>query len=226
MPLTCEELYTRFRIEVDDQDASDPLWSEAEVYSYMDLAQKEFARITDCFNGTDTADITADDPMVAISDRFTKIRSAKLASTGRPLRVFNYLDMEGQQFEDYGLQSLSSNWETIVGTPTAIVLDMVQNEGRLVGIPTVNDTLNLVVYRLPLTDIEDDTSTIELQVYEYQLMLLDWMKHLAYSKQDAEVFNPGASNSAKSAFTDNANKAKREYKRLRRKNGVVRYAGL
>jgi len=227
MAYTAEELHDLFRAEVDDLDPSDPLWSEVEVYSYMDRAQKRFALKTDCFSDTDTAAITTDDEFVAISSRFTKIRSAKLASSGRSLRIYNYSDIETESYDDdYGSNIFQTNWEALAGTPNVIVLDMKANNGRLVGIPVADDTLNLVVFRMPLTDIEDEHSSLELTDTEHQLALMLYMQHLAYSKQDTDTYNARIAADKKSDFDDYAKEARLRYQRLRRKPGTVRYAGL
>lgn len=227
MSYSVAELLDLFRIEVDDLDSSDPLWSEPEIYRYMDRAQKRFAEKTDCFADTATTPITADEPFVAINSRFTKIRSAKLNSSGRKLHIYNFSDIESDGYtDDYGSNVFSLNWEATTGTPSALVLDMKANNGRLVGIPTESDTLNLVVYRLPLTDIENDGSDIELTDTEHQLALLSWMQYLAYSKQDADTYNGRIAASMRDTFYDYTEQARLRYQRLRRKPGTVRYAGL
>lgn len=225
MAYSAEELHDLFRAEVDDLDPSDPLWSAAEVYSYMDRAQKRFALKTDCFSDTDTVAITADNEFVTISSRFTKIRSAKLASSGRSLRIYNYSDIETESYDDdYGSNIFQTNWEALAGTPNVIVLDMKADNGRLVGVPVADDTLNLVVYRMPLTDIVDDTSSLELADTEHQLALMVWMQHLAYSKQDTDTFNARIAADKKNDFDDYVDEARLRYQRLRRKPGTVRYA--
>jgi len=59
MTLTPDALLDLFRSNVEDTDEDDPLWTDVEMYSYMDEAQKAFARGTDYFSDSLTPEITA-----------------------------------------------------------------------------------------------------------------------------------------------------------------------
>jgi len=222
-----DELLELFRKEVDDLDTSDPLWTDTECYAYMDDAQKEFARLTDCFADTGTTPITADDAWVVINPRYTRIRGARLASTGRKVFPVRYDEVEQAFLEDdYGLQSLSANWEALTGTPRYLVTDMISDKGRLVGIPADDDTLNLVIFRLPLTDIEDDGSEFEVTDLRHQRAFIHWMKKRAYEKHDTQTLNTKLSRDSELQFRSYAEEAKHQYRRLRMKAGTIRYGGL
>ena len=61
-----EDLLSLFRSNVEDTDENDPLWSDVEMYSYMDEAQKQFARETDYFMDASTPDPPAIGPRVRL----------------------------------------------------------------------------------------------------------------------------------------------------------------
>jgi hypothetical protein len=235
--MTPADLADLFRSDVDDTDANDPLWSDDEVYSYMDRSQKKFARETDYFSDSSTAEIvqltvTADDPVLTLNPRVTKIRSARLLSTGRQLTPKKYQDVENDGYGDNDYDSYATftttNWEDSTGNPIILITDWENEKVRLVPIPTVNDTVNLRVYRLPLVDITEDTPSFEITELEYQTGLLYWMKHLAYLKNDADVFNLQLSEEGRRLATMFMDDADRNIQRLRAGStvGAVRYGGL
>jgi len=235
--MTPSDLADLFRSDVEDTDATDPLWTDDEVFSYMDRAQKKFARETDYFSDASTTEITqititADDPVLSYDPRITKIRGARLVSTGRQLTPKKYEDVEADGYGSNDYDSYATfttlNWETSTGNPIILITDWEKDKARLVPIPTANDTLNLRVYRLPLSDITEDTSAFEITELEYQTGLMYWMKHLAYLKNDADVFNLQLSEEGHRLAIAFMQDADRSLKRLRAGStvGVVRYGGL
>jgi len=236
--MTPEDIVELFRLDVDDTDANDPLWSDLEVYNYLDEAQKQFARETDYFSDASTADIciatiTADDPWVTLDPRVTKIRAAQLGSTGSKVTPVTFAQMEDQPntVDTYGSPfnfSSTYKWQQATGTPRFAVTDMERNKLRLASIPQVDDTLNMQVYRLPLKDITEDSARFEVEETEYQRGLMYMMKYLAYSKNDVDTFEQDLADRAMAAAAAFHYKAKRDMKRRRYSShtGTVRYAGL
>ncbi len=236
--MTPEELAELFRSDVEDEDANDPLWSDTEVYSYMDQAQKQFARETDYFSDVTTSEIvdvsvTTDEPFISLDPRITKIRGARMVGTGIKLVPKKYEDMENtgyarDAYDSYAF-SQSINWESATGTPRFIVTDMEPNLGRLVPVPQTDDAIKLRVYRLPLEDIsEANNSEFEITETEYQRGLMYYMKYLAYQKNDSDVYNEQLSKEAFALFQDFIDRVRRDLKRLRFGStvGTVRYGGL
>jgi len=237
--MTPEELADLFRSDVEDTDTDDPLWTDIEVLSYMDRSQKMFARKTDYFADASTTEIvqvsvTADNPFIALDPRITKIRGGRLVSTGRRLDPKKYNDVERNGYgssTDYGssFSFSNTNWETAKGSPVTIITDLEKDKGRLVPIPTINDTINLHVYRLPLLDIDiDNCDAFEITETEYQTGLIYYMKFLAYQKNDADVFNIDLSNLAKELADDFMKDARNALRRQRFSStvGAVAYGGL
>ena len=235
--MTPEELRDLFRSDVEDTDELDPLWSETEVYQYMDQAQKYFARETDYFTDVSTAAIvnaavTAADPFVTIDPRITKLRGARLSDGTKVTPVkYDDIDRVGYARDAYDTMQFSNNinWESDTGVPRFAITDMEDDKLRLVPIPTANDTLNLRVYRLPLEDITEDCNTsFEITEYEYQRGLMYYMKYLAYQKNDSDVYNAELAAEALSQWGDFIGRVRRalDRKRFGSTTGVVRYGGL
>jgi len=236
--MTPEELVELFRLAVDDTDANDPLWSSLEAYSYLDEAQKQFARKTDYFSDASTpnivqAPITANDPWVSISPRITRLRSAQLASSAGRLAFVTLAEMEVETSPAGGYPSplgasTDYQWMRATGTPVFAITDMERDKLRLVNIPTVADTLVLSVYRLPLLDITEESAALEIIETDYQRGLLFYMKHLAYSKNDVDTYQQALADRAlaeANSFYIEAHRAVRR-KLFSPHVGVVRYGGL
>lgn len=232
-----EELAGLFRSDVDDTDTADPLWSDDEVYSYMDRAQKQFCREVDYFADASTVEIvqvpvTAANAFVDLDPRITKIRGARLASTGRRLEPKQYDQIEQSIYarDAYTPDWLPQveNWETATGNPTLIITDLEKDKGRLVPIPVANDTINLHVYRLPLDDILPETAEFEITENEYISGLMFWMKYLAYQKNDADVYNRELASDARDDWDDFITRTRGYFRRKRfgSTRGTVVYGGL
>jgi hypothetical protein len=253
--MTFDDLATLFRFAVDDTDANDPLWTDTEIYSYADGAQKEFARRTDYFSDASTTaivdivinkvDLTANPVVIndthklfALDPRVTKIRNARLVSTGQKIIPKKYDDIGSSEFngDDYG--SSSFDWETSLGEPRFLVTDMERGKVRVVPIHTSNvanpsaddllDTIRLHVYRLPLDDITETYQGLEVVEEDYQRGLLFYMKYMAYGKNDIDTYDERLQATALLNHETFIQGAKADLRRLRFSSttGVVRYGGL
>lgn len=234
---TPEALLVLFREDVDDEDGgvggADYLWSDAEFYRYLDRAHKEFVRRTNILKTATNAAlvdlvVTADDPIVTPDPNVLHPTRAKLALATRPLDIvpFEELDM-GFLSNDYGLH-LSSDWETVTGTPRFLITNWDELKWRLTPIPVVSDTLKLVVQYLPTTDIDEATKAdpIAVSILDDQMIMLDYAKYLAYRKQDADVYDVNLSNSFLESFLRDANDRKIAIKLKRHQTQNVRYGGI
>lgn len=235
--MTPSDIADLFRSDIEDTDADDPLWTDDEIFSYMDQSAKVFARTTDYFADASTTEIVdvpvvATEKFVALDPRITKIRGARLAATGIEIVPITYANMNqsgyGRDAYDNFAFSSPVNWETATGNPTRIITDLEKDKGRLVPIPIVNDTINLFVYRLPLEDITEDIGSFEITEVEYQRGLMYYMKYLAYQKNDSDVYNEQLSEAAfvlADSFMDRAKSALRR-QRFSSTISTVRYGGL
>lgn len=220
--MTAEELLELVRVELDDTE-EDYLWSDATLYRYIDLAQREFAKRTECFKDFTTeaiveVDVSANESTVAFDSRIIRIEKAYLRSEDTELSVVNANEI-ADEYDG------TTSWKSATGTPEFLVLDGDSTYGRLVPIPTVNDTLDLFVVRYPLRAISASYTTLEVKDVRHQYQLLDWVKHLAYSVNDADVSNPELAQAHATKFLAYCQEARGEFLQKHRRPGTVKYGG-
>jgi hypothetical protein len=226
--MTPGDLLKLFRIEVDD--TKQPyLWSDDLVYSYMDYAQKEFARLTYLFSDASTDSIvtvavSANTPFVDLSPLILRIRHAALLSTMRPIDVTTLSEMQvGYTVSDYGTLS-TTTWDRAIGSPKYFVTDIEIYKGRLVPIPQADDTINLIVYRLPLEDLTSASTELEIVDTRYQRDLILLMKSMAYGKHDSDVYNEDLADKYFKLFTARCDEVYWELSRARASEWATRSA--
>jgi len=219
-------LLEKFRLEV--FDTVEPfLWSDDEALEYMDDAHKMFCRLTDGIPDA-TSDLTiidflAGDEWLPIDERVLKIRKAYLASTNKPVGLINFEDLGSVTHDTYGYP-IPTFLDNSTGDVTQIVLGMEQDQVRLIKIPEVDDTMRLIIYRLPLTDITATGQAFEIH-QRHHVHLLHWMKHRAYSKHDAETFNKGKADEFEMKFRNYCEQSRVEGETRRHKERTVSYGG-
>ena len=99
---------------------------------------------------------------------------------------------------------------------------------RWIHIPEVDDTVQLLIYRLPLETIAEDQTGFdfpEIGVEHVEHLML-WMKARAYGKQDAETFDKGKRDRYDAEFRNYCEAATAEWNQYKHKNRVVAYGGL
>jgi len=235
MALETSDIINLIRLELDDPelpgsgDSSDSLWSNEELYHYLDEAQREFARETLClpdFTYFNSVAVTADDPWVAIDDRIVELRKVYLNSTGLPIEVITLQEFEhgSADSSDYGSRVLNGDWQTSKGPPRYIITDMEADKGRLYPIPTANDALTLSVYREPLEEVE---SGVDLEISpRFRRSLVQKACAMAYAKDDAETYNEVAMNKRLILWRDALDSALSFFRKKRRRAPVVMYGGI
>lgn len=221
------ELYDRFRSDVVDVEKP-YLWSEEEVYGYMDAAHKLFVRDTggigDATSAATEVAVVAGEAYADVSPSILKFRQAFLASNGAELRIINTQDTGAISASDYGV--LRSINVATPGPVTHMVVGLERGKVRWAQVPVVGDTVNLVTYRLPLATIVRDGQEFEIGE-EHHIYLLQGMKALAYQKQDAETFNRASAKENKDDFAAYCAKALVEAERYKAKPArVVSYGGI
>jgi hypothetical protein len=225
-----DELFDAFREDVKDTVAP-YLWTDDEVYRYMNGAYKMFVRL---IGGV--ADFTSDITQIAVttgevnaevSPLILKFREARLSSSGRKLDIINYSDLSSTGTSanaDYGsIRSLFLN-----RTPGPVVAMIIGRQRKLVSwvqIPAEDDTVTLDIFRLPLVDITGPGQEFDDVGDEHHEHFLLWMKCMAYGKQDAETFDKGKSGDFREAFVNYTDLADAEAERARSKVRIVSYGG-
>jgi hypothetical protein len=223
-------LLQRFRAEVRDE-ATPYLWSDAEIFGYIDDAQKMFCRmhggIADSSSALTTLVAAAGAEFVTVSPLILKIRAVRNAATGRDIQLLNYEDLQlggaGGQY-DYGQYVSNFRFDSTPGEVTGAVEGMEPNKLRLVAIPLEETTLKLVLYRMPRLTIDSAGLPLEIDEHHHR-HLLHWMKYLAHQKQDAETYDRGRAEQFRNEFEMYCDRAKAERERREHKYRAVAYGG-
>lgn len=227
--MTPQELYDAFRTEV--ADLTKPyLWTDAEVYSFMDEAQMSLCRfgvgISDSDSEVTRISYAAGDEYVPYDPRILRVRMARLASSSRQVDVMNFNDFtSGAAFGvDYGtVQRLVL--DSTRGPVRYLVTDLHQDQFRLVYVPEAADELLLTVYRLPLEALTEASTAFEVS-RQHHRPLLHWMKHLAFLKEDAETFDRARATEHEERFRAYCEQQADEVARREHKTRVVAYGGI
>jgi len=228
-----EALFDLFRSDVVDEAAPN-LWTDTEVWEYMDDAQKEFCRrtwgIADSRSALTELDVEENDDWVEISSRILRIRGARRASDGRKLSVISFEQLERMRAadDDYGQPIMPVIDDTTTGPLQWLITGMDQHALRLSPIAAEDDTIRLTVDRLPATiDADEVAAGLQLEIADkYHRTLLLWMKHRAYSKQDAETFDKGKAAEFGALFAAACETARVERERLEQPQGPIAYGGI
>lgn len=232
--MTPSALFDLFRKDVVDEEAP-YLWSDDEVWGYMDDAQKTFCRkawgISDARSALTSLAIAEGDDWAEISPQILHIRHARRASDGRDVTVmtFEQLQNAAARQDDYGVLHRITIDDITTGPVSHLILGMEQDAVRLYPIASADDTIRLVLDRLSDTIDQD---AVEIDDYQFEIPekhhrgLLLWMKHLAYSKQDAETFDKGKAAEFEERFLRYCADARVERERLEQPPGFMSYGGL
>ena len=226
--MTSDELFDAFREDVSDL-ASPHLWSDSEVYRYMNDSYVMFVRLTggvpDSTSPVTQIPVYTGEANAEISPLILRIRDAQLVSLGRPLKIINHTDLPLVSLPDYGtIRDVYLN--NLSGEVRYMLIGQQRGLVTWIQVPAEDDTVQLSVYRLPLERIvgpEQEFSDIGEEHHEHLLL---WMKARAYGKQDAETFDKGRRDEYKAAFTEYCSMAKAEWERAKSKVRSVAYGGI
>jgi len=241
MSFTPEKLKGRFRTDVDDavggSQGEDFLWSDEEIFEYMDEAQRVFVRRTHllrkAFPFTPTLTSLAFTASGATgflsnSPKIIKTLNARMTTNANadPLTVVSFEELNtGFFMRDYGL-IFTGDWQGKTGPARFLVTNMQEDMYRLVPIPTIDDVLELIVEHLPLNDVTEASTVLEVTEREDQKTILLLMKSLAFLKQDADVYDKELSEKFEAAFERKAEDRRREIRRQRFRAGSIKYGGI
>jgi hypothetical protein len=222
------ELYDRFRSDVADQ-AVPYLWSDDDIWNYMDAAYRQFVRLTvgiaDFLSPVTRVRIVAGQPVATLDSRILRIMSAKLASDNTQIVIANMTDQPFLVSDDYSVMSKLVR-DDMTGPVRYMIIGAQHGKAKWVQIPEVDDLVLMQIYRLPMDTIIDEDHPLDEVDAEHHEYLLDWMKYRAYLKQDAETFDREKSAAAELRFRTYCEQCRREWERYKHKNRVVAYGGL
>ena len=225
---TASELFEAFRSDVVDEVAP-YLWKDTEIVRYADAAYRRFVRLTggihDFTSPITRVNVVAGEATAEVSKLILRFDTATRESDGKDIEVTNWTDRNLMRRDDFGFSNSLYN-DGGVGEIRYMVIGNQEDLVKWVRIPAADDVVNLQVYRLPLTHIVDGTHTMDEVNEDHHIHLLDWMKHLAFLKQDSETYDKDSSDRHGSAFVAYCAQAKAEMDRYRSKVRVVQYGGL
>lgn len=221
------DLHNAFREDVRDTQ-SPYLWTSSEVYRYANDAQNMFCRlqggIADASSALTQIAATASVAYGTLSPKLLKIRYAARASDNHEVEILNFEDLQRTSAEDdYGYYA-RTGLDNVLGQVRSMIVGMESNKVRFVPIPDAAETISLIVYRMPLVDITGTSIALEIDEQHHEHLLL-WMKHRAYSKQDAETFDKGKAAEFEMRFRDYCRQAREERERREHKHRAVVYGG-
>lgn len=223
------ELYDMFRRDV--ADVVPPyLWSDDEIYAYMNDAYFMFVRLTMGIPDFLTDEVclltaTQGEPYSALHPSILNIRTATIEGTGDSIRIINAQDAMNLRQEDYGILR-RLNQTAVLGKVRYMVIGIQQDIAQWINTPEEDTAVRLLVERLPITPITGGFQEFEGVQQQHHLALLKWMRYLAYSKQDMETFNLTRADQQKADFEVYCYSAKREKDKYKHKTRVVMYGGL
>ena len=209
------DLYEAFRSDVSDE-AAPYLWQDVEVFRYMNDAYRMFVRkiggVADFTSVATQIPVVTGDSVGVVHPSVLRVMSAYRVSDNTPLTILN------------GPGSAPPT--TLAGPVRAMVIGEQRGAARWTSIPAADDTVQLSVYRLPLGNITGDAQEFTDVDEDHHIHLLDWMKHMAYRKQDAETFDRAKSDECAATFAYYCDFVKAEHERYKHVNRTVAYGGL
>jgi hypothetical protein len=216
------ELAQLFRLEVQDRVAP-YLWDDIEVIRFVDEAQRMFCRLTDGLSDSRTPEVcniavTPSTEWYPLDPRVLKIRSAVRSSGTNVGRAVELVTVE--QAEANGIR-----FDGRAGPLSHFITNMSEDSLRAWPVPNETATVTMTVFRLPLQAVEDSDADLEID-QQHHYSLLNWMKALAYSKNDAETYDRGKAVEHDARFRAYCAQVQREQSRRRRVTQSVSYGGL
>jgi hypothetical protein len=225
---TADELLAVFRDDVDDAstysaDNDDVcLWKDREIYRYMTAACDMLAKDTEALTKIVRLAYTEGVSIVTLPRYVLKIREAHDVTNNCGLDQLNANEAAGGDSSDYGrISTFNPLFDTATGHVRHFIRDYEKKNLRLVPIPNADGVLEIqctVTLQAPMVS----GMPLPFEDTEDQLLLLEFMKYLAYRKQDVETEDLTRSAKAKKAYDDGVEERKTQLRTYRRTPGVVR----
>ncbi len=182
-----------FRRDVRDL-GKPPMWSDPEIIDFVNQAEDEACRraglLVDSSSSITEISVSAGDYAVELDSSVIYVRRVRVQG-GQVLqpRVSRSMDEDAPGWED-----------TPAGNPVIFVPDWESGKLRIWPPFSSAATLRLTVVRTPLNEMLEDSDEPEIP-RRYHKSLLDWVKHLAYQKQDADTMDIAKSAQFEERFT-------------------------
>lgn len=192
------------------------LWSDDEAFVFMNEARNQFCRLTEGIPDASTPEvvevpITTGEITAKTHESILTFRLAVLDSTGVPLDIKNHTEI--------------TKWSNTEGSVTTMIVGLERNLVRWDKTPMVDDSVTLLVFRMPLEDVSATDTDLEIDDLHHP-SLTYWMSHLAYLKPDTETFDKAASDRARANFENYCRQVAGEQRRYRQKPRAIAYGGI
>jgi hypothetical protein len=211
--MTPQDLIDQFRLDVGDS-VEPYLWSTAELVSYAASAEFALVRglggILDRSSAATQAVVTAGNQFVPKHPAILDVIQAYLAGEQCELDIVPAHEIDMFDAQPGPVMAMAKD-----GDDASFVLDT---------LPEANDTLRLVVFRLPLKRVTDESARMEVADKHFDGMLLG-VKARAYMKDDAETFDRSRAADFEARFAAYVTQAMLEVDRIREPVRTVRYGG-
>jgi len=217
MQYSVEQLITMFRQDMNDE-AEPYLWTDDEVRRYLAEAQDYFLYETRSLLDDNVGlSYKAGATSVSLPPYTIKIRHAYNQADEQPLDLVDY-----EEWKDY---QGARPWRSDTGEVKTLITDYQSKQIRLYPIPEADGSLVLEMYRTAKNDLTV-SGVLEVQDRQAQRLILLGAKAYAYSKQDAEVYDPQAEIKMLAQFEAKVRDWSHRARNARRAPRTIRYGGL
>lgn len=147
------------------------------------------------------------------------------------LKIIGVKREDGRELEEKGLEDI---WElkdmnTKTGDLAKFIPNDINNTLRVFPSPLKNETISVLIYRLPLTELSwDDYEGIPELRADFHIPLLFYAAHLCYLKDEANTLDPGRAKDFLSMFDREFpfTSAYSNTRKRRTANRAIKYGGI
>ena len=194
--MNLEQLIQQFRVDADDLEQPF-LWLDEWIAAWLTEAQDQAAM---------RARLLLDDYTPAVTQIAVTagVDSYPLHPKLYEIAVIDFVPVTGYVQPVYltSREKLDRDRNGWRNEPPSTPCNAIQTDTRLrlVPVPSVNGTLRLEAYRLPLKALVNDNDKPEIHEAHHR-HLVHWALHRAFSKPDSETIDPARAATAEAAFT-------------------------
>ena len=195
--MNLEQLIQQFRIDADDMVPNPYLREDEWIAAWMTEAQDQAAM---------RARLLLDDYTPALTHIAVTagVDSYPLHPKLYEIAVIDFVPVTGYVQPVYltSREKLDRDRNGWRNEPAGVPCSAIQTDTRLrlVPVPSVNGTLRLEAYRLPLKALVNDNDKPEIHEAHHR-HLVHWALYRAFSKPDTETMDPNRAKTAETAFT-------------------------
>lgn len=202
-------------------NAKQLLWSNEELAAFINEAQIQAFRrclLQEDFGSTYDIAIVAGTASYTLHPKILQIIANTLSSNGKELQLTDTRTI-------FELQNFSQD----TGIPKFYTVNYKTGTVLFYPTPVANDTWKPLVYRLPLNTVSFSLPNADLEIQDhFAIPMLHWAAYLAYSKQDADTYDPKQAMIHKAAFTDEFGETSvySDMRKLKSADNRVKYGGI